>query len=270
MQLSNTFLFLNCFAIFSQVQVGIAQADYKHQGVSLTDTLSIRFLIGERFQNCSDRSSCGFEINQCNWDIKNQSNIFINKTEENSFLVAYPPSSSTSSFVSNLWRYIINDSYCGVSFQYMLQRAELQVAVDGLGTIWNSELEATMSPSDGTASWESVTVFIDVDGVESLAGRGVEFEMVVYDDGVMGEGVPEMRSNDVFVAVDNITLNPCVDCQAKGNNGLAFYFKSLNLLSLFIECSCVSCIKQCINDPCDPGNYLALEVNRCRPCPVGH
>ena len=123
----------------------------------------------------------------------------------------------------------------------MLERTELQVAVDGLGTIWNSQLVATMSPNEGVTSWESATVFIDIEGVESLAGRGVEFEMVVYDDGVMGEGTPEMRPNDVFVAVDNITLNPCVDCQAKGNDDLYsnITFSLVLIFSLYRMFMCI-------------------------------
>ena len=198
------------------MKVAIAQSDYKHEGVSVSDSISIRFVISERFQNCSFSSSCDFEADSCSWRLNNQTNIFINATEtNNSFLVAYPPSSFSSSTVIEAWRHIINDSYCGLSFQYLARRTELQVTVDGLGTIWNSELAPPSSSNE--EAWQSATVFIDIEGVEQLSGRGVEFEMVVYDDGAMGEGVQETIPDEVFVAVDNVTLNPCVDCQAKGN-----------------------------------------------------
>ena len=87
------------------------------------------------------------------------------------------------------------------------------MSVDGLGTVWSSAL---MGVAGEPSSWQQVTVYIDVQGVEHLGSRGVVFEMVQYDDGMMGEGLEEAALGEAFVAIDNITLHPCIDCEAKG------------------------------------------------------
>uniref|UniRef100_A0A1X7SE18 Uncharacterized protein n=1 Tax=Amphimedon queenslandica TaxID=400682 RepID=A0A1X7SE18_AMPQE len=206
-------------------------------------------MIAEFFENCSYVKSCDFENGPCDWKLSDQSDSSIKEIESNSYLYSEPlldaSLSTSNSFI--IGHTIINDSYCGLSFSLMKSiDIDLQVLVSGLGVVWSSYSlhESTNTYVTSNATWRDVSVFIDVSSVEIMSGRNVTFEMVPAMTG-------DDDLSDTFVAIDNVTLHPCVDCEAQ-------------------ECSCISCIQQCTVSPCQDGNYLSLEVNQCRPCPPGY
>lgn len=92
----------------------------------------------------------------------------------------------------------------------MKRNIELHVSVSGLGVVWSSySSQDTPTFVSSNTSWVGVSVFIDVGSVEMMSGRNVTFEMVAMttaDDDL----------SDYFVAIDNVTLHPCIDCQAQG------------------------------------------------------
>ena len=250
---------------FLQVEAEIVSADYKNIGNSLSKLFTISFVIAEFFENCSYIKSCDFENGPCDWRLSDQSDSSIKEIESNSYLYSEPlvdASLSTSSFI--IGHTIINDSYCGLSFSLMKSNVELQVLVSGLGVVWSSySLQDTTTYVSSNTTWRDVSVFIDVGSVEIMSGRNVTFEMVAMMTG-------DDDLSDSFVAIDNITLHPCVDCEAQGSTKL-HNIKMILISSPFpLECSCISCIQQCTVSPCQDGYYLSLEVNQCRPCPPGH
>lgn len=86
---------------------------------------------------------------------------------------------------------------------------ELQVEVDGLGSVWSSVEVSRLSPP-GDAQWTSETVEIDLQAVRVQMNRTLSF---VFG---LSEGEDPLATDTRFVAVDNITLHPCIDCSAPG------------------------------------------------------
>lgn len=108
---------------------------------------------------------------------------------------------------------IINDSFCAVSFRYVCPASlELQVEVGGLGSVWSSVEESSFSPGGGerTASWVQEIVEIDLQGVGVQVNRSLSFVVS------LAEGEDVQSSADGYAALDNITLQPCIDCSAPG------------------------------------------------------
>ena len=107
---------------------------------------------------------------------------------------------------------VVNDSFCAVSFVYVCQDSlELQVLVDGLGSIWSSvEVSGLLPPGGAGMSWTSETVEIDLQAVGLQANRTLSFEFS------LAEGQDPLATVDRYVALDNITLHPCIDCSAPG------------------------------------------------------
>ncbi|XP_019851134.1 PREDICTED: uncharacterized protein LOC109581456 [Amphimedon queenslandica] len=231
------------------VEAEIVSADYKNIGNPISKSFVISFMIAEFFENCSYIKSCDFESGPCDWKLSDQSDSSIKEIESNSYLYSEPlldaSLSTSNSFI--IGHSIINDSYCGLSFSLMKSiDIDLHVLVSGLGVVWSSYSlhESTNTYISSNVTWRDVSVFIDVSSVEIMSGRNVTFEMVPVMTG-------DDDLSDTFVAIDNVTLHPCVDCEAQ-------------------ECSCISCIQQCTVSPCQDGYYLSLEVNQCRPCPPGY
>ena len=164
-------------------------------------TASIHFSINEKYTNCSFEDSCDFESGPCHWEfIDTNSSTISTDAIGNSFLNGMVPKGDLN-HVTELWRTAVNDSYCGLSFVYQVESALLQVSVEGLGEVWSS---GVVTATTSLSQWESVTAYMDVKGVEHMDVRLLVFEMAVAK-GASGS-----------VAVDNITLHPCVNCEAKG------------------------------------------------------
>lgn len=106
----------------------------------------------------------------------------------------------------------IADTYCAVSFSYSAPpTVELTVSVDGLGQIWSSLLAA----NDPGNSWLREVVSIDLEAVSLLVSRQLSFRAGRVD----GFGAAGMDSDlPLFVAMDNITLSPCIDCNTPGEH----------------------------------------------------
>ena len=183
--------------------MSIAQSDYTLSGSYTFTTASIDFSIDEKYANCSFEDSCDFESGPCHWEfIDTDSSTIITDPSGNSFLNGAVAEGSLN-HVTTLWRTTVNDSYCGLSFVYKAESALLQVSMEGLGEVWSS---GVVMMTTSLLQWESITVYMDVKGVEHVDKRLLAFEMVVAVDGASGS-----------VAVDNVTLHPCVNCEAKGN-----------------------------------------------------
>jgi hypothetical protein len=221
------------------VQVDVVAADYKHNGATLTQTAVVNFRVMEKFENCSYAKHCSFENGGCDWKLSDQSNAIIATSEGNSYLLSRPTTTDGAMSVTAIGSHVINDSYCGSTFALMMSNSNLQVSVTGLGLVWYSG--NNMVDTINSTQWRNVTVYMDVKQVDMLKGREVTFQSITD---ASSEG-------DAFIAIDDVTLHPCIDCEAQ-------------------DCSCISCIRQCNIDPCTPGNYLSLEVNQCRKCPLGH
>ena len=97
----------------------------------------------------------------------------------------------------------INDNYCAVAFSYSSNMVELQVKVDGLGSVWSS---LTLGGNGASHGWVYEAILIDFESVGILENRNLSFEADMVD----GNGVV------AFFAVDNITLHPCIDCSIPG------------------------------------------------------
>ena len=121
-------------------------------------------------------------------------------------------------------------------------------------------MDDTLSYANSSEIWKIASIYIDIQSTEMRPTREIMLEMVVNKVGV---------DNVKFVAIDNITLHPCVDCEAQGMSRV-LHVHVHYIVPFFVECSCISCIQQCSTDPCQSGYYLSLEVNQCRPCPRGH
>ena len=164
----------------------------------------MHFDIDEKYANCSFEDSCDFESGPCHWELLDTKGSKISTDADgNSFLSGVAPPGGELSHATKLWRTAVNDSYCGLSFAYRVEGALLHVSVEGLGEVWSSGI--VMTTDSLPPQWESVTVYMDVKGVEHTDLRLLAFETVA-----VGEASGS-------VAVDNITLHPCVNCEAKGD-----------------------------------------------------
>ena len=171
----------------------------------MSKTVSIPFIISEKFENCSDIKSCSFDNGLCDWTASDQSNLAVD-VSGNKFLET-KPSSQDSDETIEVMHSVINDSYCGLSFLYKTtDNVDLRVSVDGLGVLWSTavvEELAAIVQKNASLEWQEVSLYIDVLAVEMMVGRRLVME---------GVGL----SSDAAVSIDNVTLHPCVDCQAKG------------------------------------------------------
>lgn len=103
----------------------------------------------------------------------------------------------------------ISDNHCALSFAYVTSLVEVQVTIEGLGSIWTS-LSHTSEGVD-TLRWEREAVQIDFQGEQILNNRTVTFEVDMME--AFGEaGVDDGG----YFALDNITLHPCIDCNTPG------------------------------------------------------
>lgn len=102
-----------------------------------------------------------------------------------------------------------------MSFTYIQSSSlELQVLVDGLGSIWSSVEEGSrFSPGrgGGVVSWQPETVEIDLQTVGVQSNRTLTFVI-----GLAEGRQPGSASTEEYAALDNITLHPCIDCSAPG------------------------------------------------------
>ena len=165
-------------------------------------------MISEKFENCSYLKFCDFENGPCDWELSNQSNTaIVSRQEAGNYILYSTPQSNDPIQIIGLRT--INDSYCGISFIFQTQNTTLQVSVSGLGTIWSSiaPMDDTESYANSSEIWRTASIYIDVQGTEMRPTREIVLEMVVNEVGV---------DNVKFVAIDNITLHPCVDCEAQG------------------------------------------------------
>ena len=75
--------------------------------------------------------------------------------------------------------------------------------------VWSSiaAMDDALSYANSSEIWKTASIYIDIQGTEMRPTREIMLEMVVNEVGV---------DNVKFVAIDNITLHPCVDCEAQG------------------------------------------------------
>lgn len=86
------------------------------------------------------------------------------------------------------------------------------MVVDGLSSVWSSVEVSEFLPGGGAESWMQETAEIDLQAVGVLPNRSISFEIRLAD------GQDPLASSVRYVALDNITLHPCVDCSAPGEN----------------------------------------------------
>ena len=107
----------------------------------------------------------------------------------------------------------IGDSYCAISFSYSASSSvELQLYVDGLGSIWSSLTHRVGDIVD--AGWLYEAVVIDLESVSLMSSRRLAIQGKV----ILGEDGGEDAAADVtaYAALDGITLHPCTDCNSSG------------------------------------------------------
>lgn len=183
------------------VTIEVPGANYKGDGTVLHRTLTIPFTVSERFENCSYVKSCDFEDGPCDWTLSDQSSVVADSTGDKYI------SAISSAQMTNIIQTFINDSYCGINFLYSAQQPvsggyTLQVSVDGVGILWSSDDNTIITNS----SWREVSLYIDIMGVQMMpSGRTVSVDMILDNDDI-----------EAVVRLDNITLHPCVDCEARG------------------------------------------------------
>lgn len=198
-----------------QVTVEVPGANYKNNGLVLHKSLTIPFTVSEIFENCSYVKSCYFEDGPCDWKLSDQSNVaVVTDSSGNNYVSAKP--SQTNDKSMTIIETLINDSYCGMNFLYKIQqKSTIRVSVDGLGILWSSDIKDqlgdtdTMQSLNTSSSWKEVSLYIDIMGVEMMSGRMVTVDMVLSDGG-------SVNTAEMAAGLDNITLHPCLDCQAKG------------------------------------------------------
>ncbi len=98
----------------------------------------------------------------------------------------------------------IRDDYCAVSFRSSSEGVELSVVVDGLGSVWSS---LTVNDQGVGSSWLDEVALIDLESVAVLANRRLSFVASLAEGG------------SGYVALDDITLHPCIDCNTPGRCG---------------------------------------------------
>ena len=165
--------------------------------------------MSEKFENCSDIKSCYFDNGLCDWTTNDQSEITTETDSTGNVFLQAKPLYQNSKPVSTIMEAVINDSYCGISFLYKTFNSDLQVSVEGLGLLWSTIISEELADGNSIAmnnSWQETSLYIDVTSVEIMTGRMIVMEML---------GVQNIQG-DVVAMLDNVTLHPCVDCQAKG------------------------------------------------------
>ena len=83
----------------------------------------------------------------------------------------------------------------------MLTKSDMFITVQGLGVVWS-----TTGPHS-SPTWAFQSVAIDLTSVGVWRGRILSFE--VYGNSSVPMGSP--------FGLDNVTLVPCTDCAARGN-----------------------------------------------------
>ncbi len=96
---------------------------------------------------------------------------------------------------------VINDDFCAVSFRFSFEAVELEIAVDGFGSIWSS---LSVENEGRDMGWLDEAVLIDLESVEVLSGRRLSFTAKA-ESGKSG-----------YAALEEITLHPCIDCDVPG------------------------------------------------------
>lgn len=86
------------------------------------------------------------------------------------------------------------------------------MVVDGLGSVWSSVEVSGFLPGGGAESWQQETAEVDLQAVGVLSNRSISFEIRLTD------GHDPLASSVRYVALDNVTLHPCIDCSAPGKN----------------------------------------------------
>ncbi len=82
---------------------------------------------------------------------------------------------------------------------------ELIISVDGIGSIWSSLLARTNS------EWSTEVVSIDLESASLSSDRELIFSAGETNEETVGIA---------YVALDNITLHPCIDCNTPGETRL--------------------------------------------------
>ena len=195
----------------------MAHSNYLFEDSSIQRTALIEFVLLPTTQNCSLPNSCDFESPCSSWQLGPDSTV------ERSSLPSSVASSSGQYLYSSYLRgsleavqlasAVINDSFCAVSFLYIHTASlELQVVVDGLGSVWSSVEVSGLLPGGGSETWLQETAEIDLQAVGVLPNRSISFEIRLAD------GQDPLAYSVRYVALDNVTLHPCIDCSAPGKN----------------------------------------------------
>ncbi len=77
----------------------------------------------------------------------------------------------------------------------------------GIGQVWTSLLATAANSVD----WSYEVVSIDLNSVSLSSERELTFSVGQSGEGEMDASLP------VYVALDNITVHPCIDCNTPGN-----------------------------------------------------
>ena len=97
---------------------------------------------------------------------------------------------------------VINESFCQISFSYLLaQTAELTVLIEGLGVAWSSVEVPRIS------AWSKQSIRVDLRDAEIIPNRTMSLVARV------GGGA------SLYAALDNLTMHPCIDCNTPGKMG---------------------------------------------------
>ena len=172
----------------------------------------INFVISERIENCSYLKYCDFENGVCEWSLSNQANTSIATLEGNNVLYSKPLIGSNN-YLMTVGEQTINDSYCGVNFLLLTSNVNLQVLVTGIGIVWSSwssDSHYTTATSKNYSQWRNIAVYLDINQVDAVNERKIILE-IFADNSVLD-------NDNQYVAIDNITLQPCINCEAKGKS----------------------------------------------------
>ncbi|XP_065885986.1 uncharacterized protein [Dysidea avara] len=226
---------------------------------TITYNDSVNFMVVS-LQQCVPTDECGFTDNTCGWQIAGAiatvtSASAIQITDRNSGQLVSADYSSIQE-KTLLMSKTINGSYCRISFYYYATSGiTLSVSTPGdRGELWISS-ESGLSPEQ----WNEVSIHVTY----SISDPRVDFALSLRVDGTG------------LVAIDDVSLHPCIDCQTGCRNLMCpmgeFY-------TLFNGCQPCLAGYYCPGGtasaiPCAAGTFndaeRSVSSSDCRPCPDG-
>ena len=84
---------------------------------------------------------------------------------------------------------------------------ELQLRVDGLGSVWSSLTRRAGDKTDSEWLYEAVVVDLESVGLMSSRRLAIQAKVIDGDDAAAAA---------MYAALDDVTLHPCTDCNSPG------------------------------------------------------